>query len=642
MRRVFFYVALISVLCIGSNAVQAERVATKLIGVEGELRANVEAHLSVIQAENLDNLSIWRVRQLASEAREEVRSALEPFGFYSPRILVRLAPPSEDEPRWITTIDIEPGEPVRYASIDIRLLGSGERHPEFLAWRAVDLIQVGDVVSHRHWDQMVQHVEQLCQRLGYFDCHFSNRRIEVNPTTGEANAILHLDTGERYHFNDVIPNHAFFNTQLMRRLSVIEPGQPYTESAMTEQRQVLATSGLFQRIMVEEQRDEDSHEVNVEYTMLTRPRDSYRATVGVGTDTGTRFQLGWQRHYLSPRGNRLDSGFGVQEKNDEYILRSEYFHPRGDQPTEFWTAAALFRREQDSFRFNDENQLEPIFESYSGPREQAEFRAGRLNQRVLRLANTDTAAANIEERIFMAVLNESFNSLRPGSFSAENTALLAANPDLADLLQTETRTLALGISWRLPEVSGRGFFTEGLVLNAHLMGASASLGSDVSFLQAYLGGRWHYLLSDRHKLLLAAELGHTEANTTTLNLMLDDKMLDLGLTELPERYRFKTGGDRTVRGYAFETLSTNRNGGNHLLRFSMEYEYRVGENWSIAAFYDTGNAFNDWGARKLKRGVGVGFRWYTLIGPVQVDIAQALDDVDRPWRLHFTLGTRLL
>jgi translocation and assembly module TamA len=116
----------------------------------------------------------------------------------------------------------------------------------------------------------------------------------------------------------------------------------------------------------------------------------------------------------------------------------------------------------------------------------------------------------------------------------------------------------------------------------------------------------------------------------------------LTLTELPERFRFKTGGDRTVRGYGYEELSTNRNGANHLLVGSVEYEYRVGENWSLAAFADIGNAFNDFSQRKLKRGVGVGFRWYTMIGPLRVDFAQALDEVDDPWRLHFTIGTQLL
>ena len=242
----------------------------------------------------------------------------------------------------------------------------------------------------------------------------------------------------------------------------------------------------------------------------------------------------------------------------------------------------------------------------------------------------------------MALLHERFDAFRDARLTEQNEALLAANPDLEPFLKTETNTLALGAGWTLPNITGTGFASQGHILEARLLGAHRSLGSDVSFAQGYLRGRWHRIFGDRHKLLLGAEIGYTEANVQTLDVTLDDGMLELSITELPERYRFKTGGDRTVRGYGFETLSTNRNGANHLLTGTVEYEYRVGENWSVGLFYDIGNAFNDWKDRELQRGVGFGFRWYTVIGPVQIDIARPVDDADRSHRLHFTIGTRLL
>ena len=312
--------------------------------------------------------------------------------------------------------------------------------------------------------------------------------------------------------------------------------------------------------------------------------------------------------------------------------------PRGSQPGDFLTAGLILRREQDDFRFIDEDRRDAVFDAFDGRLEQAELTFGRLQNRGL----WSQEDAPLEERVFLAALNESFNALREGSFSEENEALLAAYPELDRYLETETNTLALGASWRLPNVRGSGFFAEGQILQARLLGASESVGSDVSFAQAYVSGRWHQLFGDRHKLMLRGEAGYTEADTETFDLALDDRNLRLTITELPERYRFKTGGDRTVRGYAFEALSTNRNGANHILTGSLEYEYRVGNDWSLAAFYDIGNAFNEFKRVKLKRGVGVGFRWYTVIGPIQVDLAQALDDAGKPWRLHLTIGTRLL
>jgi outer membrane translocation and assembly module TamA len=38
----------------------------------------------------------------------------------------------------------------------------------------------------------------------------------------------------------------------------------------------------------------------------------------------------------------------------------------------------------------------------------------------------------------------------------------------------------------------------------------------------------------------------------------------------------------------------------------------------------------------------VGIRWYSIAGPIRIDVAQARDFTDKPWRLHFTIGVPLL
>ncbi len=616
----------------------AAPVVTEISGVDGAKLANVRAHLSLVQAEGLETVSTWRLRQMASDAREEVRGALRPFGHYRPRVEVRLNEPERDDQPWRAVIRIEPGPPVTVSELDIQLRGAGSEDQELRQWQADWPLPVGSVLNHATWEAAWRSLVDLADTRGYFDHAFEQRRVLVDPDRDRADVTLHFDTGQRYRFVGFRSEPLPFSDRLMQRLTIIDPDEPYTLQRVDEQREVLARSGLFDRIVVEEERDRDSGTVELHYRLNPRPPNSYRATVGFGTDTGARLQLNWIRHYLSSRGNRLDSGFGVQQSDSEFVLRSEYLHPRGNDPGDFLTAGGLLRRQQDNFRFNDESRREAVFDSFSGSREQVELRFGRLEQRLF----WRDRFQSLEERLFVAVLNESFDAFREARFSEENEALLAANPELEPFLQTETNTLSLGAEWRLPNISGTGFFTQGHIAEARVLAAHESLASDVSFAQAYVRGRIHRIFGDRHKVMLSGELGYTQADVTKLDLNLDDRFLELSITELPERYRFKTGGDRTVRGYGFETLSTNRNGANHILTASVEYEYRVGQNWSLATFFDIGNAFNDWNERKLKRGAGVGFRWYTLIGPIQVDVAQALDDIDTPWRLHFTIGTRLL
>ncbi len=612
-------------------------VVTEISGVSGELLENVRMSVSLVRAENLDEVSVWRLRQMATDARAEVREALRPFGYYRPRVEVRLDEPASEGEPWRAALQIDPGRPVRVHAADIRITGEGADDPDMLEWRSEWPLPEEAVLRHSEWESAWRGLERLAEQRGYFDGRFTSRRIQVDPDRGRADLRLVYDTGPRYRFGTYQVADADFSGRLFNRLTIIEADEPYDITRVDEQRDALVRSGLFRRVIVEEKRDSDEQIVDLDYQLETRLPNTYRATAGFGTDTGGRLQLGWERHYLSRRGNRLDSALGLQQRNNEFVFRSEYQHPRGSTPSDFLTAGVFLRREQDNFRFIDENRLEPVFESFEGRREQSEVSFGRLQERGWLPGQFQP----IEERISISLLHESFDAFREARFSEENDALLAANPDLEEFLRTSTDTLSLGARWRLPNISGSGFHTHGQVIRAHILAAHESLGSPVSFTQGYIGGRWHHLFGDRHKLLLRGEAGYTEARTRELDVVLDDRQLELSLTELPERYRFKTGGDRSVRGYGFENLSTNRNGANHLIVGSVEYEYRVGENWSLAAFYDIGNAFNDLGNPKLRRGAGVGFRWYTLIGPLQVDIASPFDDPDS-WRLHFTIGTQLL
>ena len=102
-----------------------------------------------------------------------------------------------------------------------------------------------------------------------------------------------------------------------------------------------------------------------------------------------------------------------------------------------------------------------------------------------------------------------------------------------------------------------------------------------------------------------------------------------------------------MRGYDYESLGPtddqgNVIGGSHMLVGSVELDQRVWRNWSVAAFVDSGNAFDSFTNLHLKTGIGAGIRWYSPLGPVRVDIAFPQDkDAPDDWRLHVTLGPDL-
>jgi translocation and assembly module TamA len=108
---------------------------------------------------------------------------------------------------------------------------------------------------------------------------------------------------------------------------------------------------------------------------------------------------------------------------------------------------------------------------------------------------------------------------------------------------------------------------------------------------------------------------------------------------IPSTFLFRTGGDQTVRGYAFESLGVRQGdavlGGRYLAIASVEYTHWFAPLWGLAAFVDGGNAW-DSGDYLPAFGYGAGARFRTPIGPVRVDVAYG-EEV-KSWRLHFSVG----
>jgi translocation and assembly module TamA len=109
---------------------------------------------------------------------------------------------------------------------------------------------------------------------------------------------------------------------------------------------------------------------------------------------------------------------------------------------------------------------------------------------------------------------------------------------------------------------------------------------------------------------------------------------------IPSPFLFRTGGDTTVRGYAFESLGVQQGeavvGGRYYAVTSVEVTRWIGQNWGIATFVDAGNATDSLSHFHLAPGYGVGARLRTPIGPFRVDVAYGQEV--KSVRVHFSVG----
>ena len=195
--------------------------------------------------------------------------------------------------------------------------------------------------------------------------------------------------------------------------------------------------------------------------------------------------------------------------------------------------------------------------------------------------------------------------------------------DGADGQHSEAMPVTFGVVIR--RLNNRLAPTKGYAVEAQAGVAVEPLLTDKSFIRSYLKGLRLQTVSENSYLVLRGELGAVFSN---------------GKSGIPSTLMFRTGGDQSVRGYAYESLGVKEGdavvGGRYLAVASAEYQYYFLRNWGIAFFVDAGNAGDTVSELDPAVGYGIGGRWRSPAGPVGVDLAYG--ERTGNFRLHFSLG----
>ena len=216
------------------------------------------------------------------------------------------------------------------------------------------------------------------------------------------------------------------------------------------------------------------------------------------------------------------------------------------------------------------------------------------------------------------------------SLSATRTTNKDATGELATNLLVPGFVLASVPEGFLGEaLFSRGFYGE-------LLGSQRALGARTDFLRLEMQLERSFDLSYYWHLLLRSQVGTT---------VVDD------FDELATIYRFLAGGDRSVRGFGYQSLSPTetvikdgvpedvRVGGRHMLTGSVELVRDLPRNLAIATFFDAGNAFNNWGDA-LEYAAGVGLRYRLPVVSIGLDVAKPLSTGGK-YRLHLNITPKL-
>lgn len=569
---------------IGALPAAAEPVEVTIIGIEGEPLDNVRAALSlppgvVRDGEvNLPWLELFR-----KDVPEKVREALEPFGYYDAKVGTELQNPDKNQYRLL--VGVFPGKPVRVSEVTVRVAGPGAGEPPVRQLADSFPLHRGDVLNHASYEKGKELLRAKAVELGYLDSRFTSHRILVSRGEASAKITLEMDTGTRYNFGATSFSGApQYPTRFLERYLDYKPGETFTQKKLGQSQLNLALSDRFRGVTVTRDR-ENAHDsvMPVMVQLSPLPRRRLRPGIGYGTDTGIRGSLKYKDVNLFLLGHELNAEIKVSERLQG--IAAGYVAPSyRDFKSNMGLQFNLQREETDSYTTS--------LVSLEGSMNRS-FLAGQLGTLYLRLQQEDSTIG---------------------------------------LQQTETFLVLPGIRFSHRSFNDLIRPTKGYRYDLEARGTHQFLGSGTGFIQFIAEGRVIYPLPWRLTFLSRAKGGVS---------FQDDPLQDL-----PATLRFFAGGDRSVRGYAYQSLgpkdaSGKVTGGKNLLTASVELERALFDDWGVAAFFDLGNAFNSLSKFSLYKGAGIGARYYTPIGAIQLDIARQIG-VDNPgFRVHFTVGLEL-
>lgn len=344
-------------------------------------------------------------------------------------------------------------------------------------------------------------------------------------------------------------------------------GTPYDSRAVETSRQDLVKTGLFGEVRITHSDAPNAEgEVPMTVTLVEGPPRTVGAGVGYNTNLGIGARAFWEHRNLFGGGEDLRASAGVAQRQLGVSLafRKPDFIDRNQT---FLTNAEILKETTDAFR----SRREDIFTGIERP--------------LLPSLTMDTGIS-----IEQANVTEPFRS--------ESYVLLGA----PFVLRRDTTDDLLD-----PTIGSRQILT--------LTPYHSLTGVDLNFFTSRIESRYYQRVDGTSRVVLAGfgALGSIVGESRDT---------------LPADKRLYAGGAGSVRGYGYQRAGPLGPGdvplgGISSLELGAELRYRITDTIGIAPFVEGGNVYPTSlpNSIKLFYGGGIGLRYYTLIGPVRLDLA---------------------
>ncbi|MFA0626886.1 autotransporter assembly complex family protein [Vibrio sp. 10N.222.49.A3] len=488
---------------------------------------------------------------------------------------------SEDDTE--LTVTVEPGEPVVIYASDIVLTGEAKDEPDFLALIAKSKLSKGPILNHGNYDSLKSSIRNLGLAKGYFDGAYDLSKLEVAPELNRAYVRLHYNSGIRYHFGSTQVTGSQIEEEKVQSLKPFEDGEPYSITKVGEYNQNLSNTDWFSSVFVEPDLSQlgEGREIPMKVSLAPQARNQIETGIGVSTDLGVKGTLKWKKPWVNEKGHSFNSSLSISKP--EQTITAAYKIPLDDV-------------------LNDYYQIKYGMKNLDN-RDTKSLESNLALERYWRLDN------GWQRTVFIRYLVENYKQ--------------GLQDDLAQFVLP-------GVSFSRTRTRGGSMPMWGDKQTIMVEAADDTLLSETQVVRFQGQTAWIRSIGNNHRGLTRLQFGGNFADE---------------FDKLSPSLRFFAGGDNSIRGYGYESISPRDESGaltgaKFIATSSFEYQYRLVGNWWGAAFYDIGDAFND--TPEWKHGTGVGIRWASPVGPVSLDFAWGLDaKKGDEFQLHFSLGPEL-
>jgi translocation and assembly module TamA len=588
MRRLYRRLSLIALLLLQPVLAHAG-VRLVVDGVDDTLKPAIVAGLSLSQYAGRD-ISDAQVRRLYERAPQQLQSSLQPYGYYEATVAGELKQAGKD---WLVTLHVKPGEPVKIATVELQLDPEASAiAPIRRARRAIERLK-GQTLNDGAYDSARDTLSAQLTANGFLDAKLLTHRVEVNRGNHSAAIKLAWQAGQRYRFGKVTFEGSQFRPGFLDRYVPFKHGDYFAQDDLLNLQQALNGADYFSVVNVIPDVDEAKNGI-VDITVQLAPakRTIYTGGPFIGTDTGFGLRGGIEKRWVNRRGHKW--------KNE--IVAAQ--------------------------------RLKTLSTLYSVPMPGPDQRSFNYGAN-FRDANTDTS----QSRTLELVANETrlwqgwTRTLGVHALSGTFTVGKHGNePDNTPGIDHGRSTLLYAEgSLTRKRMDNATFVRRGWSISLAARSTAGTALSDTRFSQLTADAKWIRAFAGRNRLILRGSAGVTWTDN---------------FDALPPQLRFFAGGDRSVRGYGYQSIGPLNKydrviGGKNLLVASTEVEHYFTRTWGMAAFVDAGNAFNGSDYRP-KIGAGLGVRWLSPVGMIRVDLGTPVHNRDaHGLELHIVIGPDL-